>query len=143
MSITNIPQLSDRERRPLLRSPMGRATAAIVAGFGTLLFAGCGETTAGDDNGGVVVYEVTGDGVDVADITYTDGGTGTTQNMGEALPWSVEVEPANDVLIYQVMAQNGSNTDGAISCSITIGDEVVAENTSTGVGAIASCDYTP
>jgi hypothetical protein len=106
--------------------------------------AACGvEDVAGGGGGGEVTYKVTGDGVPKADMTFTDGGTQTTTENGKKLPWTKKITAADDVLVYQVLAQNAGMQKGKITCSIEIDGEVVTENTSSGAAAIATCEHSP
>lgn len=90
-----------------------------------------------------MTYEVGGT-VTKGDITYTDGGTSTTQNNGVKLPWKKKfTAKGSDVLVYQVMAQNATTGGGKITCRITVDGKVVKTNASTGAASIATCDYTP
>lgn len=88
----------------------------------------------------VVVYEVTGTARQV-DVSYTtDGSTSTAQENGVKLPWRKEVKVSGLVPVYQVMGQAMSK--GTVACKITVDGEVVKENESRGMGALATCDHT-
>jgi hypothetical protein len=81
-------------------------------------------------------YRVTGNGT-AGVITYSTGGTGSSQASGVRLPWSFQV-PAGSGFLY-VSAQDGSGT--SITCTITGPDgSVIATNTATGRYSIAQCN---
>lgn len=88
-----------------------------------------------------VTYQVTGEGKDVTVTysTYTNDVTGTEQVTPATLPFSKTVEGTKGWGTYSVTATNGAEDTTAVSCSITIDDEVVVTQTSTGAFATVSC----
>lgn len=99
------------------------------------------KSEAADD---LVTYEVTGEGVSKAgNISFSNGSPGSiSQANDESLPWSKGVKEASGLMgFYTVTAQSGSQSSGgAITCRIKKGDEVLAENTSSGPFAVVSCN---
>lgn len=93
----------------------------------------------------VVVYEVTGESQDasITYSTYNDGSYGTEQANGTALPFSKEITVKAggdfDWSSYTLIAMNGYEDEGDITCSITVDGEVVSEQTSSGSFATATC----
>lgn len=88
-----------------------------------------------------VVYSVTGSGS--ADLTYvTDGLASSTQESGVRLPWSTTVTAKGLVLFFSVIAQNGANESGTITCTITVDGTEVANETASGPAAVATCTAT-
>ena len=87
-----------------------------------------------------ITYSVSGSSGE-ASITYSaDKNFSIAQESSASLPWSKDlVIPKGDFRILSVIAQNGG--DGDITCSISVGGEVVNTITSTGAYAIASCSY--
>lgn len=83
----------------------------------------------------VVTYEVFGPG-ETAVINYKDL-DGKPQRTGSvSLPWTLTLETTAPSVAPNVIAQ----TDGqAISCRITVDDEVKDERTATGVNAQTFC----
>jgi hypothetical protein len=81
----------------------------------------------------VVTYEVTGDGS--ADLTITNASGGTEQKTVN-LPYSEQLNPPPDGLLYLSAQLNGS---GSISCKISFGGQVVQQASSQGDYVIASC----
>jgi hypothetical protein len=87
-----------------------------------------------------VVYKVTGV---KGDLTYTTDGSTTTEQITDAkLPWSKTLEIKGLMSVYQIHAQNSLGQKGKIGCSISVDGKVVKSATASGLGAIASCDYT-
>ncbi|MCW4459821.1 MmpS family protein [Microbacterium sp. MPKO10] len=93
----------------------------------------------------IIVYEVTGESTSatISYSTYNDGNFGTEQSTGTELPFTKEVAvtPSGDFdwSSYTLVAMNGIDDEGEITCSITINGEVVSEQTSTGELATATC----
>lgn len=85
-----------------------------------------------------VTYEVEGS-ADTVDVTI-ETPSGTSQESGQALPWTSSAYDGTEFQLgfLYVSAQNQGDT-GTVTCRITVGDEVVAENTSTGEYSIAQC----
>lgn len=103
--------------------------------------AGCAETAGKNSAGGEVVYKVIG--TKKAAITYTDGGTKTSQETEAAIPWSKTIKTKSDAIVYQVSAQNGTGSSKRVKCVILLDGKVVDQNVGKGQFAIASCQYTP
>lgn len=89
-----------------------------------------------------VVYEVEGTAAYV-DITLSTP-SGTRQQSGVGLPLTnktgsegLVVKMAPGEFAY-ISAQNGTDT-GTVTCRITAGETVIAENSSSGSYVIASC----
>jgi len=87
-----------------------------------------------------VSYSVTGDSGSAL-ITYTeDANFNIAQENGAALPWTKELTiPAGEGRILSLSAQNSGG--GEISCSISVGGQVVDTATSSGDYAIVTCAY--
>jgi hypothetical protein len=90
-------------------------------------------TTPTTHSAAVVTYEVTGDGS--ADLTTTNASGGTEQKTVN-LPYSEQLDPPPDGLVYLSAQLNGS---GSISCKISYGGQVIQEASSQGDYVIASC----
>lgn len=92
-----------------------------------------------------VVYEVNGTSTDASIVysTYANGTSGTEQATGQALPFIKEltVQSGDDLQFtsFTLVATNGAEDTGAVSCKITVDGEVVAEQSSTGEFATVSC----
>ncbi len=97
----------------------------------------------GGSAGVEIRYEVTGEGVDTASITYVvDENMSMQQANGAVLPWSQAWnldESVYTVAPLQLSAQAMSDGSGTITCRILKDGELVAERTSSGPYAIASC----
>jgi hypothetical protein len=103
---------------------------------------GSGETRA-------VVYTIESDAASVS-ATYTtiDGGNlGQSQETAVAAPWTKELEVSDAAFSSYTLTAgmnpvlDGSAPDGTtITCRITVDGEVVAEQTSSGQFAIATCN---
>ncbi|HXH36012.1 MAG TPA: MmpS family transport accessory protein [Plantibacter sp.] len=103
------------------------------------------ESSAEADRDVTVVYEVTGTSAasSITYATFTDGNSGTEQANDQALPFTkeftIKAGGTFDYTSFYLMAMNGMDDTGDISCKITVDGEVVAEQTSTGEYASASC----
>jgi hypothetical protein len=92
-----------------------------------------------------VVYEVNGTATDASIVysTYTAGTNGSEQVTGQALPFikelTVEAGGDTDFTAFSLIATNGAEDTGSVSCKITVDGDVVAEQTSTGAYASVSC----
>lgn len=116
-------------------------TAAFAAGVQQQIK----EDEAAANRDVVVTYEITGAAAD-ASITYStfnDGASGTEQATGQTLPWTkdITVKAGGDFdwSSFYLSGMNGIDDTGDISCKITVDDEVVSEQTSTGQFANVSC----
>ncbi|QUH00064.1 hypothetical protein HUO13_03875 [Saccharopolyspora erythraea] len=83
----------------------------------------------------IVRYEVTAKSA--LNVTFGESAS-TSQDTNPTLPWAREVPAAGGVAFYSLVAQNG-NSNEPISCRITVGGEVLAENQSTGPYAVVNC----
>jgi hypothetical protein len=96
-----------------------------------------------ETSGDVITYEVTGDGVDSASITYVkDENLGQQQENGASLPWSTEVEFPSGFLAMQplsLVAQSMSQDGGSITCRILRNAEELTSSTSSGPFAVVTC----
>lgn len=120
---------------------MNRLGIAALA-TAMLVSAGCAATTTGEKDGAhKVTYKVTG--TRKADITYTDGGTKTSQENGAKVPWTKTVKSRGDAIVYQVSAQNQIDASKRVRCSISVDGKVVDTNVGKGQYAIADCQYNP
>lgn len=120
-------------------------TAGFAGAVSDSLRSAAAESSASSERTLNVVYEVTGDATD-SSITYsigTAGSSGTEQANGQPLPFSKEFTVSAggtfDASIFSVVALNGPDDAGDITCTITVDGEVVAQQTSTGAYASVSC----
>ena len=128
------------------------STRTLPAAFAlTALLAGCSAPAPGtpaeapaapeeEAAPGVITYEVGGTATQATNVTYTDGGTQTSQETGATVPWTKQVPEADGpITVYQVIAQNAGGGD--ITCRILGAyGAVLAENTSTGEYAVVTCN---
>ncbi len=113
-------------------------SVAILAAV-TVPLTACSDT--GTTGGGEITYKV--GGTTQASITYTDGGTQTSQETEAQIPWEKTVSTKSDAIVYQVSAQNSVPGSGSVTCEILLDGESVSANEGKGEFAIASCQYTP
>lgn len=85
-----------------------------------------------------VTYEVSGDGEEVS-ISYSGADLNSGQVNDAVLPWRMEVTVEGLFKSVYVTATNGAEDTGEVSCKITANGKVVAEQTSSGAFASASC----
>lgn len=85
-----------------------------------------------------VVLEVTGTGDDVS-ITYSAGESGSAQIEDARLPWRKELTVDGVLKSVSLIATNGIESSGEITCKVTADGKVIAEQTSSGGFASASC----
>ncbi|MGK9147721.1 MmpS family protein [Plantibacter flavus] len=103
------------------------------------------EASVEADRDVTVLYEVTGASTasSITYATFTDGNSGTEQANDQVLPFTKELTikagGAFDYSSFYLLAMNGADDAGDISCKITVDGQVVAEQTSTGAYASASC----
>lgn len=91
--------------------------------------------TAEDFNPKIVTYEVFGSGA-AAVINYMDL-TGKPQRAeSAALPWRLTLQTTLPSVVPNILAQGDGD---AISCRVTVDDEVKQERTATGVNAETFC----
>lgn len=83
-----------------------------------------------------VAYEVTGTGT--ASVFYSGRNFDTAQENDTALPWTKNVTMDGLLKVVSLTATNGAE-DGEISCRITVGGKVIAEQTSSGAFATVTC----
>lgn len=84
-----------------------------------------------------ITYEVTGTGTSAA-ITYSGRDFNTAQETDAPLPWSRDVTIDGLGKTVSLTATNGMD-DGTVTCRITADGTVLAEQTSSGPFASASC----
>lgn len=88
--------------------------------------------------GGVVTYEVTGDGP--ASITYLKGATlGNEAEGSAALPWRAEVKVDEPTFLVSLIALRKQSEDGSITCRVLFNGEEVVRNTAEGPFATVAC----
>lgn len=83
-----------------------------------------------------VTYEVDGSGA-AQNISYGANGN-VSQQTNATLPWST-AGPAESFGFYSLTVMNGAQ-GGTVTCRIKLGDQVLAENTSSGQYATAMCN---
>lgn len=83
----------------------------------------------------VVKYEIFGSG-SYADINYLDLDSKPVRVDGAALPWSMTLSTTAPSVLPNIVAQGDGS---AISCRITVDDEVKDERTTDGVNAQTFC----
>lgn len=97
-----------------------------------------------------LVYEVTGDATS-ASIGYSTSGVAGTDDgsdslLDQSLPFTKEVQVEEggeySMNVFSLTATNGPDDTGAITCRVTLDNEVIAEQTSTGAFAAAFCTTT-
>ena len=116
---------------------------AAVGVVGVVVAIGFGANKVSNElNKGHDVTYIVGGTTSKADLTYTtDGATSTQQEQGVAVPWRKELHIKGNLLaVYQLSAQNAGQ--GTVTCEIQVDGTTVKKATSSGAGAIASCDYT-
>jgi hypothetical protein len=107
-----------------------------------MLTAGCAATTTGEKDGAhTITYTVRG--TPKASLTYTDGGTKTTQDTEAKIPWKKTIKSAGDAIVYQISAQNSVSSSKRVACAIRLDGKLVDHNVGRGQYAIASCEYNP
>ncbi|WP_231965610.1 MULTISPECIES: MmpS family transport accessory protein [unclassified Mycobacterium] len=84
-----------------------------------------------------VTYSVTGSGESVA-ITYSGRDFNTAQETDASLPWSKDVTIDGLGKTVTLTATNGSD-GGTITCEISANGKTLAQQTSSGPFASASC----
>ncbi|MFE9788960.1 MmpS family transport accessory protein [Nocardia salmonicida] len=84
-----------------------------------------------------VTYEVDGTG-QASSITYSGGNSDVSQDTDASLPWTKEVTVDGFIKAVTLTASAGPD-GGEITCRIKVGDRVIAEQTSSGPFASASC----
>jgi hypothetical protein len=90
------------------------------------------------DGGGVVTYEVTGDGP--VRITYQRGARGGTEQIRNAkLPWRVEVQTNDDAFVVSIFATRLRANQGSITCRVLIDGEEVVSRRASGPRALVTC----
>ncbi|GAA4402148.1 MmpS family transport accessory protein [Tsukamurella soli] len=110
---------------------------AIVAGCTAMV--GSAVKSVSDDSKRVVhvTYKVTGDSQD-ATITYDMNGN-TTQDSSVALPWSKQTDVTGISKYVSLLASNGIEGTGSITCQVLVDGKAIITNTASGPGASASC----
>ncbi len=127
--------------------PLVIVIVIVIAGFTVMrirTFFGAGDNTGAtnavsDDtkpfNPKTVKYEVWGDG-SYANINYLDLDAEPQRLDGAALPFTLTLTSTAPSVFPNIVAQGDSS---AITCRITVDDEVKDERTSTGVTAQTFC----
>ena len=85
-----------------------------------------------------ITYSITGDATD-AIATYSTSDTEQAQDTGIAAGWSKDVK-VKGYFGATLTATNGAQSDGAITCTISVKGKELATNTATGAAATASCN---
>ncbi|MEV0854358.1 MmpS family transport accessory protein [Nocardia fluminea] len=83
-----------------------------------------------------VSYEAGGSGTST--VIYTDGSLDVVTESDTALPWSKNVTITGLVKFVSLSVMSGID-GGTVSCKITVGGKVIAEDQATGQLASASC----
>jgi hypothetical protein len=86
--------------------------------------------------GGHICYTITSSGSSSVDVTYTNKSGGTSQAIGAALPWFLDLGSNYTAdFLYVSGQQSGS---GTLTCTIWDGGSVYAKGTSTGQYSICT-----
>lgn len=100
-----------------------------------------GGTSSGRTARHTVAFEITGDGVSRASLTYTVG-MRSVRETGVDLPWRKSIDTNDTVTVATVTAQSASGTTGSIACRITIDGQQKVSNTSPGAFPSVTCTAT-
>jgi hypothetical protein len=84
-----------------------------------------------------VTYEVEGSGSSVA-VTYSRSDFNTAQDTDVTLPWTKQITISGFLKTVSLIATNG-HSDGTVTCRILADGNVIAQQTSSGPFATASC----
>lgn len=120
-------------------------TAGLAGAVSEGIKTAAAEASVEADRDVTVLYEVTGTSAasSITYSTYSDGNSGTEQANDQPLPFSkeftIKAGGTFDYSSFYLLAMNGMDDTGDISCKITVDGKVVAEQTSTGEYASASC----
>jgi hypothetical protein len=88
--------------------------------------------------GGVITYEVTGDGP--AAITYLrDDASGAQRVTDAKLPWRVEVPVAETSYLVSVIASRTGTSEGTLTCRVLVDGQEVLTKTNDGRFATVVC----
>ncbi len=116
------------------------ALTLVVAGV--LALAGCSGSKADKADVSTIVFTVTGP--QKAAITYSDGSsTSSGETRVVNLPWTKEVKSRDRSAAYEVSAQDPTNTDEQVSCTVTVDNKIVDHNVGKGQSVITACRYGP
>ena len=85
-----------------------------------------------------ITYSITGDTTD-AIATYSTSDTEQAQDTAVTAGWSKDVN-VKGYFGATLNATNGAQSDGAITCTISVKGKELATNTATGAGATARCN---
>ncbi|MEV4152054.1 MmpS family transport accessory protein [Nocardia salmonicida] len=83
-----------------------------------------------------VSYQAGGTGTST--VTYSDGSLDVAQESEVTLPWSKEVTVTGLVKFVSLSVLSGAD-GGSVSCKITVGGKVIAEDQASGQFASAIC----
>ena len=128
------------------QSGRGMAIAGLILGYLgiligaiiiTLILVTLGDVTEEKQTRVVLEAEGAG-GAAQADITYSFG-QASTQANGQSLPWRrTASRKVSGFDVLRLDVQNAGER-GSVTCRISVNGKVVADNTSTGPFAVASC----
>lgn len=118
-----------------------KSVAIALTLSSALAFTGCTAATTEKDGASKITYKVAG--TKKASLTYTDGGTKTSQETEANIPWTKTIKSKGDAIVYQISAQNSGPQSKRVKCTIAVDGKVVDRNVGKGQFAIASCEYTP
>lgn len=111
-----------------------RIAAVTLAAVGAAsILSACDATDAAGITTKTVTYEITSDSGQASNVTYQTA-SGQQQEAKVTTPWS----KTTDVDVAVLLATNEGG--GKITCKITKGDKVIAENTSSGEFASVTCN---
>ncbi len=115
--------------------------AGLAVGAVLLVIAANSGGASDEAAGGLlsVEYRVSGDASSV-DVTYQNSNNDTSQDTGEALPYSKRVTVAAGDYVY-ISAQN-QRSYGSVTCEVLVDGVVVESNTSNGGYAICTASGT-
>ncbi|MFF5288343.1 MmpS family transport accessory protein [Paractinoplanes globisporus] len=108
-------------RTPVAPPPAKQATSASPAAARTVLYA----VTAGSG--------------DIGSVQYTDQDGDIISRGGVPLPWRVTFHVTGDQHPFVLIAQRKKGGTGPVTCSITVGGEVLSSATETGRYAAPEC----
>ncbi|MCI1256552.1 MAG: MmpS family protein [Corynebacterium provencense] len=126
-------------KRPIIMIPLTLVVLFVLfVGGCTALFGKAAEEVNKDMNAEhAITYQVAGEATD-ANVTYSVGDANTTQENGVAAGWSKEVS-VTGWMGASLIATNGMDDSGSITCQILVNGQVINENTAVGQYASASC----
>lgn len=144
--------LRDRAKGMAIAGTILNATALVLsiilavvytASFATSVSSSMASDSAAAAKPEAVAYSVTG-AAKSADIIYDDNSGGSQQVTGTKLPWktafTTKTGGSFDFKTLNVIATNGADDKGTITCSISIAGKVVQTKSSKGAFASVTCD---